>query len=333
MDCIVRFLHPQPSAGSRWSISVLDCSGISLLQVQRKDTETGWPDFTRLAMRNSVGDVQQIELQASERSQTELILRPYIPLMPRPNRQYWKIPPLIFQTWKDGEKSPEMQQAQQTFLSQNGYIYQHFTDQQCYDFLEAEFGPHVRDAYAVLVPGAYRADLWRYCVLYKFGGIYADIKTTLFRNLDEILRPEDELVLVRDVPSQCILNGFLACKPRHPLMKLAVEMALDRIFQRSYGVDPLDITGPHLLGRAFCRWMNCPEDTMTLTAGYTSTMQFLARSDDKLYIISPEGERLMQKEYESYYQKDMDVRVHYPQLWAHRAVYKDQPPWNSPPKN
>ena len=27
-----------------------------------------------------------------------------------------------------------------------------------------------------LKPGAYKADLWRYCILYKKGGIYLDIK-------------------------------------------------------------------------------------------------------------------------------------------------------------
>ena len=27
-----------------------------------------------------------------------------------------------------------------------------------------------------MVPGAYKADLWRYCILYIYGGIYIDIK-------------------------------------------------------------------------------------------------------------------------------------------------------------
>jgi mannosyltransferase OCH1-like enzyme len=197
----------------------------------------------------------------------------------------------------------------------------------CHTFLQDVYGERHANAYKVLVPGAYRADFWRYCMLYKFGGVYADAKTTVLRPLDEILRPDDELVLVRDLPETCILNGFIACSPRHPLLGLVIDMVLDRIEARSYGDDPLDITGPHIFARAFCRWKGYQENTMALFSGYTRTIQMLARHEDKKHIISPEGERIFMKEYDTYYKNDMDVTVHYPQLWAYNAVYVDQPPY------
>ena len=282
-------------------------------------------------MLTSSNEIQMVDVRESSESSVEMVLRLYVSLQPRPERGNWKIPAHIFQTWKEGSKTPEMEATISTFQSQNGYAYNCLTDAQCTEFLHREFGERFRNAYTVLVPGAYRADFWRYCVLYKYGGVYADAKTTLFRSLDEIIRPHDELILVRDVPSQCILNGFIACSPGHPLLGIVLVMTLERIEKREYGVDPLDITGPHLLGRAFCRWKGYPEDTMTLTPGYTATMQILGRSEDRLYITSPEGENLMQKEYPSYYKNDMDVRIHYPLLWHAHAVYADQPPWT--PKN
>jgi mannosyltransferase OCH1-like enzyme len=166
--------------------------------------------------------------------------------------------------------------------------------------------------------------------LYKFGGVYADAKTKLLRPLDEIIRPDDELVLVRDLPKQCLLNGFIACRAEHPLLKHAIDISLERIEAREYGKDALDITGPSIFARAFCRWMGHPEETMTMDMGYTSTFQMLGRTSDKKYIISPEGETLLQKEYDSYYTEDINVNFHYPKLWGIRAVYGDAPPWNTP---
>ncbi len=327
MDCILRFQHPLPPPESRWSFSVQDTSGQIFFTAQRNDTNAGWKNGFRLQMLTASGEIQMIDIRESTTSNVSLYLRLYVSLTPRPDRSQWSIPRHIFQTWKEGPKTPEMESALATFTRQEGYKYNCLTDEQCYMFLKTEFGDRFSNAYSLLVAGAYRADFWRYCILFKYGGVYADAKTTLFRDLDEILRPQDELVLVRDIPSQCLLNGFLACRPGHPLLGIVIAMALERIEKREYGVDPLDITGPHLLGRAFCRWRGFPEDTMILTPGYTSTMQILGRSEDKVYIVSPEGERLMQKEYPSYYKNDMDVRMHYPQLWVAHAVYADQPPW------
>jgi hypothetical protein len=327
MDCIIRFQHPLPPPESRWSFSLRDISGLILFQAKRNDIEEGWDKGFRLQILTHSGETQMIDVRESKESTIDMFLRLYISLTPMPPRDQWKIPRHIFQTWKEGPKTPEIEAALSSFRTQEGYNYNCLTDAQCFLFLKSEFGERFSNAYSLLVPGAYRADFWRYCVLFKYGGVYADAKTTLFRNLDEILRPHDELVLVRDIPSQCLLNGFLACTPGHSLIGIVIGMMLERIEKREYGVDPLDITGPHLLGRAFCRWKKQVDDTMTLTPGYTSTMQILGRSEDKLYIISPEGERLFQKEYETYYIKDMDVRMHYPQLWAAHAVYADAPPW------
>jgi hypothetical protein len=327
MDCIFRFQHPLPPPESRWAFSLRDLSGLVLFQAHRKDTDSGWKEGFRLQMLTASGEIQMVDVRESTTSKMDAILRLYVSLTPKPNRTQWKIPPHIFQTWKEGQKTPEMIAAMKTFQEQEGYKHNCLTDQQCMEFLHNEFGERFSNAYKVLVPGAYRADFWRYCVLYKYGGVYADAKTTLLRNLDEIIRPQDELILVRDIPSQCLLNGFIACKPGHPLIGIVLALTLQRIETRNYGEDPLDITGPHVFGRAFCRWKEQKDDTMTLTPGYTPTMQILGRCEQKPFIVSPEGDRLMVKEYPTYYKNDMDVRIHYPALWAMRAVYADQSPW------
>ena len=51
-----------------------------------------------------------------------------------------------------------------------------FNDADCRDFVAREYPPDVLMAYDRLMPTAFKADLWRYCVLYKYGGVYLDVK-------------------------------------------------------------------------------------------------------------------------------------------------------------
>ena len=55
-------------------------------------------------------------------------------------------------------------------------VYYLYNDADCRAFIQSAFPPDVVAAYDRLIPTAFKADLWRYCVLYKYGGVYLDIK-------------------------------------------------------------------------------------------------------------------------------------------------------------
>ena len=55
-------------------------------------------------------------------------------------------------------------------------VYYLYNDADCRAFIRSAFPPDVLYAYDLLIPTAFKADLWRYCVLYKFGGVYLDVK-------------------------------------------------------------------------------------------------------------------------------------------------------------
>jgi len=68
-----------------------------------------------------------------------------------------------------------------------------FNDSDCRAFIMREYPPDVLTAYDRLIPTAFKADLWRYCVLYKYGGMYLDVKygggsasrTSQLRSIDQ----------------------------------------------------------------------------------------------------------------------------------------------------
>jgi hypothetical protein len=63
MDCILRFLHPQPPPESRWKFSLQDSSGSLLFSAQRTDASGGWPIGFRLQMLTSSNEIQMIQLK------------------------------------------------------------------------------------------------------------------------------------------------------------------------------------------------------------------------------------------------------------------------------
>ena len=116
------------------------------------------------------------------------------------------IPKKIFQTWHSSDLPPKMRENTMKLQKNHpDFEYYLFDDESCRKFIEMNFDSEVVGAFDQLVPGAYKADLWRYCVLYTHGGIYLDIKfhTTPTVNLREFL---DKEYFVRDLPNYDIVG-------------------------------------------------------------------------------------------------------------------------------
>lgn len=132
------------------------------------------------------------------------------------------IPRIVHQTWfehlqDDREKYPNMSRLTESFRK-SGWEYKFYSDDDSVVFLDAHFPPAVREAYDALNPGAFKADLFRYCVLLIYGGIYADVDILLETSLDSIpsdvgfMVPLDEvsqlLFISRTISSVELINEF-----------------------------------------------------------------------------------------------------------------------------
>ena len=86
----------------------------------------------------------------------------------------------IWRQLRDAGLPPKMYECIHNNLTLNRVgvdcIHYLFHDQDCRAFIEREYPPEVLMAYDRLIPTAFKADLWRYCVLYKYGGAYLDVK-------------------------------------------------------------------------------------------------------------------------------------------------------------
>ena len=84
----------------------------------------------------------------------------------------------------------------------SGWEYKFWDDTSAAEFLSLHFPPEVRYAYDSILPGAFKADLFRYCVLLIEGGIYADMDVMLQTNLDAAVPPDVGFMVPVDAVSQ-----------------------------------------------------------------------------------------------------------------------------------
>ena len=108
-----------------------------------------------------------------------------------------RIPPVIWQTWRN-KPDPATSLGRQVRLlkARNPAHEYHFVDDAAQAaFMRTNVTGDVSEAYFSIDPenGAARADLWRYCVLYRYGGWYIDLDVGCRTPLQDLHKAGDEL--------------------------------------------------------------------------------------------------------------------------------------------
>ena len=165
------------------------------------------------------------------------------------------IPKLIHQTFETEGTPPDMSKARDSWRINNvEYEYCFYDDVGRIKFIKKHFTKKVLNAYHLLIPGSFKADLFRYCVLYIQGGVYVDCDMICLQPLSKLIEDADKLIVVRDDPmtKKWIAVGFLAAEPKHPVLWEAINRAVDNVIKQEE-MFYLDYTGPGLFGKA----LNC----------------------------------------------------------------------------
>lgn len=159
------------------------------------------------------------------------------------------IPLNIFQTWGTKDLPPKMKENVEELKRQNPeFTYYLYDDNDCREFIKTHFEPNVLAAYDTLIPGAFKADLWRLCVLYIHGGIYMDIKLRCINNFKLIELTEAEHYVKDRLVPLSIYNALMVCKSKNPFLMEAIKRIVRNVEAKYYGTYLLLVTGPCMLG-------------------------------------------------------------------------------------
>lgn len=283
----------------------------------------GWPNPLQLR-------IAHLRLPIPANPHTEILLLAFnttlgpAALPPHPDPH---IPRKIFQIWDDSPFAsfpPIIQKSISTYRTLNPH-YQHFSfgHHSAAQYIANHESPRVLHAYHLLRPLAYKADLWRYIVLYHQGGVYADAKSIALAPLDVWL-PIHGGLLVNDIRGAGILNALMAMPPRDPLMRLAIDQIVTNVEARFYGNSPLDITGPRLLASCLHRLLASCLDRPQTCPSYTR-LQF---DNTGILIRDPTRDLVVASQHNGEYRRSLSrpgMPHHYEEFWLNRTVYGEDP--------
>tara|TARA_Y100000385_G_scaffold149116_1_gene154661 strand:- start:111 stop:2195 length:2085 start_codon:yes stop_codon:yes gene_type:complete len=171
-----------------------------------------------------------------------------------------KIPRIIYKTGPLEYKflSKNIKDLFQSTLKNNPELsIDYFDNTRCIWFLRRYFPGSIHDTYLKIKPGAYKADLFRFCVLYINGGIYSDFSQRFHIPIKDIVDYEnDSLVLVEDIvlPPHTLPGiqiNFMASRPRNPLFLSAIQRIVENVSRNFYGSTSLDPTGPYMFSKIY----------------------------------------------------------------------------------
>lgn len=139
------------------------------------------------------------------------------------------IPKNIFQTHKSRKyinENKKLRKACDSWLKNKEYNYNFFDDIQCDNFIY-KFFPEMKDAYDKLPLRVMKADLWRYCIIYKYGGIYADADTVLLKNPCFLINNKYLTVVPENNTHFC--QWVFSGSANSPVLKSVINLLVERI--------------------------------------------------------------------------------------------------------
>jgi mannosyltransferase OCH1-like enzyme len=147
------------------------------------------------------------------------------------------IPKVIWQTYKDpfDQLQPYMLDAVNTWKTLNPeYEYRYMDDDQAAQFILEEYGQEWHDLFIGLPVGVMRGDLWRYMIIYKYGGVYADLDTECLNPINVWLNEEYEMIVCPETNLHFCQWTF-AASAGNPVLKSVLDTIKEKLINPTYG--------------------------------------------------------------------------------------------------
>ena len=212
--------------------------------------------------------------------------------------------------------------------------YHIYDDDMCRQFIKNNFNTFIINAYDNLIPTAYKADLWRYCILYKNGGIYTDLSYNLIKNID-VNKDGADMILTKDIPENCLQIGFIASIPKNNFLKYVINKVCLNIFNNNKGKSTLHVTGPCIFGELFFAFFKKSFKKNDIIKpglnkyngidGKTYLIDIKFKKSNKSYITDFNNNKYINTYVGNHYKiLYKNIFNHYDYLWLFNNIYKNQ---------
>jgi mannosyltransferase OCH1-like enzyme len=237
---------------------------------------------------------------------------------------YDEIEKTCYTIWHTKNLPPLMEENFKLLQENNPEIdFQLYDEKEARLFIKNNFDSDVLDAYDRLAPSSYKSDLWRYCILYKKGGIYLDIKYNTINNfkLVELCNKEH---FVYDHANNSdnksfwnknefgLYTALIVSKPGNKILRQCIHKITENTENFYYGKNALYPTGPGLLGQSFF--------SNQFHINKIKEIQ-LFHHDDSNAIVYKNTKILDVYQHYRQEQSTYQNNLHYSLLWSQRCIY------------
>ena len=182
------------------------------------------------------------------------------------------IPLNIFQYWHSDELPKSIEYCTNNIKKNNPeFNYQLFNENSARNFIRDNFSSETLNCFDSIIPSAIKCDLFRYCILYKLGGIYIDVKYYCINNFKFIYLTDSEY-FCKDIDSSGggVYNAFIICNSNNDKLMSCINTVIKNVNNKYYGNNSLEPTGPLMMKKIFSNdEINNFKLNLNLINGYT----------------------------------------------------------------
>ena len=135
-------------------------------------------------------------------------------------------------------------------LMNPNYTHYLYDDNDMDNFVNKHFNGEIAECYNKLNITVAKSDFWRYLVLYKYGGIYLDMDSSIEKSLDELIKGDDQAIITAEGNPNLYVQWGLIFSKEHPILKKTIELICYNIKNNSYPNDVHKMTGPMVYTKA-----------------------------------------------------------------------------------
>ena len=157
----------------------------------------------------------------------------------------------IFQCYWNRSGNPLINDLINKHKSMNpDYNYYLYDDKDMDVFVNKHYNGEISECYNKLNITVAKADFWRYLVLYKYGGIYLDMDSSIEKPLNELIKEEDQAIISAEGNPNLYVQWGLIFSKEHRILKKTIELICNNIKNNRYPNNILKMTGPSVYTEA-----------------------------------------------------------------------------------
>lgn len=161
------------------------------------------------------------------------------------------IPKKIHQVWVGSKIPDKYKRLTQTWQYQHpDWEYKLWTD----DDVES-FGMSSINSFNSVDNKGGKADIFRYEIVNRYGGIYADTDFDCIKPFDDFLHL-DFFCGTGYIENPCVFNGLFGCAPKHPILQTLIDIINKKNFSGDRGYEEImELTGAYFITNVLVEYM------------------------------------------------------------------------------